>query len=162
MVFLFQQFKLNVQFPFQNNISNIPAEFHFLKRKKKLVSEPSFARQAEPNQAVRRQARKCCQRVLGWGDEGWYRDCGRQPREDIFQQPKKMREAVKGDSRHMYVMARCRHRCQNRSFQLKIESGHLATNMRCTFDFESDWYTNHNTRLKRIRKSNRASTPLAS
>ena len=32
MVFLFQQFKLNVQFPFQNNISNIPAEFHFLRK----------------------------------------------------------------------------------------------------------------------------------
>ena len=105
---------------------------------------------------------KVLPKSIGWGEEGWYRDCWRQPREDIFQQPKRMREAVKGDSHHMYVMARCRHRCQNRSFKLKLESGHLATNMRSTFDFESDWYTNRNTRLKRIRKSNRASTPPAS
>ena len=99
---------------------------------------------------------KVLPKSIGWGREG-YRNCWRQPREDIFQRAAKEDEGGgKSDSHNMYVMARCRHRCQNNSLQLKIESRHLATNMRFIFDFEPDWYTNHNNKLNQI------STPPAS
>ena len=101
---------------------------------KNLVSEPSIAKQAETNQAVRRQTQNCCQKVLGGAGAAGHRNCWRQPREDIFQRAAKENEGDgKSDFHNMYVMVLCRHRCQNNSFQLKIENGHLSTNIRFFF-----------------------------
>ena len=96
---------------------------------------------------------------IGWGvgGRGGIETAGGSHEKTYFKgQPKRMKEAENA------TPTTCRHRCPKNSFQLKIESGHLATNMRFIFDFEPDWYTDQNNQLKRIRTSNQVSTPPAS
>ena len=82
MVFLFQLFKLNVQFPFQNNMSNIPAEFHFLR--KAWFRNPVLRSKLDPTRPCENRPKSVAKEYLV-GQGGGYRNWWRQPRKDIFQ-----------------------------------------------------------------------------